>query len=71
MDLGPPELLIIAIIILVLFGGTQIPKLARNLGNARAEFSKGLADASPAATPSQQAEPTAPSSNEPNSTSAG
>ena len=28
--------------VLVLFGGSQIPKLARNLGQAQKEFKKGL-----------------------------
>jgi sec-independent protein translocase protein TatA len=32
----------IVIIALVLFGGSQIPKLARSLGQAQTEFKKGL-----------------------------
>lgn len=38
MSLGPQELLIVFIIILVLFGGARLPKLARNLGEAKREF---------------------------------
>lgn len=34
----------IALIALVLFGGSQIPKLARNLGQAQTEFKKGLSN---------------------------
>ena len=46
MDIGPPELLIIAAIVLVLFGGAKLPQLARSLGHARREFQKGLAEGS-------------------------
>ncbi len=42
--LGTQELIIVAVIALVLFGGNQIPKLARNLGRAQKELQKGLAD---------------------------
>ena len=42
--IGTQELLIVAIIGLVLFGGSQLPKLARNLGRAQKELQKGLAD---------------------------
>ena len=30
------------IVVLVLFGGSQIPKLARNLGRAQKEFKDGI-----------------------------
>ena len=40
--LKPTELLIIVAILLVLFGGSQIPKLARSLGQAQKEFKSGL-----------------------------
>jgi sec-independent protein translocase protein TatA len=42
MSLGVPELLIILVVVLVIFGGTQLPKLARGLGTAQREFKKGL-----------------------------
>ena len=38
------EWLIIAVVALVLFGGSQLPKLAKNLGSAQKEFKKGLAE---------------------------
>jgi sec-independent protein translocase protein TatA len=37
-----PDILIVGAIILVLFGGSQLPKLARSLGSAHKEFKKGL-----------------------------
>ena len=42
--IGTQELLIVAIIGLVLFGGSQLPKLARKLGRAQKELQKGLAE---------------------------
>lgn len=40
--LGAPELIIILLVVLVIFGGSQIPKLARSLGQAQKEFKAGL-----------------------------
>ncbi len=42
MNLGAPELLIVLVVILVLFGGAKLPKLARSLGQAQKEFKDGL-----------------------------
>jgi sec-independent protein translocase protein TatA len=42
-SIGVPELLIAAALILLLFGGTQLPKLARSLGQAQREL-KAAAD---------------------------
>ena len=53
---GPDLIIVVIVIAVVLFGGTQIPKLARSLGSAQSEFKKGLAEgkgtdgADPAAT---------------------
>ena len=42
-ELFGPDLLIVVIVVAVLvFGGSAIPKLARNLGSAKTEFEKGL-----------------------------
>lgn len=41
---GGPEMIIVLVIILVLFGGSQLPKLAKNLGKAQQEFKTGLAE---------------------------
>ncbi|MEI7619187.1 MAG: twin-arginine translocase TatA/TatE family subunit [Actinomycetota bacterium] len=40
--LDPPEIGLLVILVLVLFGGSQLPKLAKNLGKAQNEFKKGL-----------------------------
>jgi sec-independent protein translocase protein TatA len=42
--LGAPELLIVLALVVVLFGGAKIPKLARSLGQAQKEFKAGLDD---------------------------
>ena len=41
-SLGTGELLIILIIVLLVFGGAKLPKLARSLGQAQKEFKEGL-----------------------------
>jgi len=41
VNLGAPELLIILLIILLIFGGAKLPQLARSLGKAQSEFKKG------------------------------
>jgi len=39
---GPSEILIVVLIILVIFGASQLPKLARSFGKSANEFKKGL-----------------------------
>lgn len=38
MRLGPTELIIILVLILVLFGGRKLPELAKGLGQGLKEF---------------------------------
>jgi len=38
--LGPQELIIILVIVLVLFGGNKLPELARSLGKGVREFKR-------------------------------
>lgn len=37
---GPPELLILLLVILLVFGGAKLPKLAKSIGEAQHEFKK-------------------------------
>jgi sec-independent protein translocase protein TatA len=46
MNLGAPELLIILVVVLLLFGSTRLPKLARSLGQASKEFKEGVKEGS-------------------------
>ena len=41
---GLDGIVVVVIVLAVLFGSTQIPKLARSLGSAQNEFKKGLAE---------------------------
>lgn len=40
-SIGTTEIIIIAIVLLVLFGGKQLPKLGKGLGESFREFKKG------------------------------
>ena len=42
-ELGGQELLVILVIVLVMFGGSRLPDVARALGRSIAEFKNGLA----------------------------
>jgi sec-independent protein translocase protein TatA len=44
VNFGAQELLIVLAIVLVLFGGAKLPKLARSLGQAQREFKQGLSE---------------------------
>jgi sec-independent protein translocase protein TatA len=47
MNIGPTELIIVLAIVLLLFGSTRLPKLARSLGQASKEFKKGVDEGHP------------------------
>lgn len=44
LPLGMPELIIILVILLVLFGGSKLPSLAKGLGQSMKEFKKASKD---------------------------
>ena len=43
-NLGSSEIIIIALVILLLFGGKKIPELMRGLGKGVSQFKKGMND---------------------------
>jgi len=43
-NLGTPEIIIIALILIVLFGGRKIPEFIKGLGEAVKEFKKATKD---------------------------
>jgi len=43
-NLGSTEIIIIALVILLLFGGKKIPELMRGLGKGVSQFKKGMND---------------------------
>ncbi len=44
MHLGLPEILILLLIILLLFGAKKLPELARGLGQSAREFRKAISE---------------------------
>lgn len=57
MGLGPQELMIILVIVVLLFGASKLPELARGSGRALRIFkaeTKGLTDGDDPATPEQR-----------------
>jgi sec-independent protein translocase protein TatA len=46
MDFGLPELIIILVILLLLFGSTRLPKLSRSIGQSAKELKEGFGDGS-------------------------
>jgi len=42
--LGTTELLIVLIVVLLVFGSSRLPKLARSLGQAQKEFKQGVSE---------------------------
>ena len=45
LGLGVPELLVILVIVLVLFGSSKLPQIGSGLGKAIRDFRKGISSA--------------------------
>ncbi len=46
--LGMPELIVILVIVVLIFGGSRLPQLGEGLGKAIRGFKKGMSDSSDA-----------------------
>ena len=57
--IGYQELMVILVIVLVLFGGSKLPDLAKSLGKSMKEFKKGIG-AEPEAEQTPKPQPAAP-----------
>jgi sec-independent protein translocase protein TatA len=57
---GMDGMIVLIVVVLVLFGSTQIPKLARSLGSAQKEFKQGLNEPSSGDDPVAAGELTSP-----------
>jgi len=51
MDIGPGELAIVAVIALLFFGPSQLPRLSRSLGEAMRELRMASRDDTPGGAP--------------------
>jgi len=54
MNLGPTELIIVLVIILVLFGARKLPDLAKGLGEGIKEFKKAQKEISADSEPKRE-----------------
>jgi sec-independent protein translocase protein TatA len=43
-NIGTTEIIVIAVVLLILFGGKRIPEFVRSLGNSVKEFRKAIKD---------------------------
>ena len=62
MNFGAPELIIVLLVILLLFGGAKLPQLARSLGQAKKEFHEGAAESKAAEAKAAEQKKDEPSS---------
>ena len=50
MNLGGPEIIILLAVVLLLFGSSKVPQLARSLGSAKREFETAQKEGTEAAS---------------------
>lgn len=43
--IGPVEIILVLVVLLLLFGAKRIPEIARSLGKSLSQFKRGLRDA--------------------------
>ncbi|HEX2425124.1 MAG TPA: twin-arginine translocase TatA/TatE family subunit [Actinomycetota bacterium] len=73
MDIGAPEIIIVLLVIVILFGAKKLPELARSLGRSSSEFKKGMREGAaddrpipdPRTEPNADAGPVGDASSEP------
>jgi len=53
-NLGGPELIVILVVVLLLFGAAKLPQLARSLGASAKEFRKGVEEGADDTVDNQQ-----------------
>ncbi len=41
-EIGMQEILIVAVVVILLFGASALPKMARSIGQSKSEFEKGI-----------------------------
>jgi len=53
-----PEWIVVLVVVVLLFGSSQLPKLARSLGQAQKEFKQGMDEGEKGAGPNTSADTT-------------
>jgi sec-independent protein translocase protein TatA len=56
-NIGPQEMFILFLIIILLFGAKRIPEIGRSIGRGIQEFKKGMRDVEAEINPPEKTEP--------------
>jgi sec-independent protein translocase protein TatA len=56
-NIGPQEMFILFLIIILLFGAKRIPEIGRSIGRGIQEFKKGIREVESEINPSEKTEP--------------